>query len=134
MKRVKNLVPVVLSVLALTLAGCGGGDDGDTGGGDAGGGSGAASDTISVVGTDDLKWSETELRATAGEVTVNLTCEEAVNHNFVIEELDDELVVECDPGASATGTVELEAGTYTYYCNIAGHREAGMEGTLTVEG
>ena len=120
----------LLLVLALALAACGGGDGGDAG--DSG--DGAASGEVAVTGTDELKFEPSELRAAAGEVSVELTCESGIEHNFLIEESGDELIAECAAGETGSGTVELEAGDYTFYCNIPGHREAGMEGTLTVEG
>jgi uncharacterized cupredoxin-like copper-binding protein len=36
-------------------------------------------------------------------------------------------------GASSTATAELEAGSYRFFCDVVGHEEAGMEGTLTVK-
>ena len=36
-------------------------------------------------------------------------------------------------GSSTTLDAELEAGEYTFYCSVDAHREAGMEGPLTVE-
>ena len=36
-------------------------------------------------------------------------------------------------GASAEITVDLPAGAYTYYCDVPGHRAAGMEGALITQ-
>ena len=55
-------------------------------------------------------------------------------HDLVIEELGDQVVVSLtDSGETASGTVELEAGEYTLYCDVPGHRAGGMEETVTVE-
>lgn len=108
------------------LAACGGGGNGGGPGGDAEG------TVLEVLGTDSLAFEPSELSAPAGEITVELASEEGINHTFVIEELGDREVVAADAGETASGTVELEPGTYTFYCSVPGHRAAGMEGTLTV--
>jgi len=38
-----------------------------------------------------------------------------------------------DAGATTKLTVDLKAGTYTYICNVPGHEQLGMKGTLTVK-
>jgi uncharacterized cupredoxin-like copper-binding protein len=35
-------------------------------------------------------------------------------------------------GGSRSLSLKLKPGTYTFYCSVPGHRQAGMEGTLTV--
>lgn len=117
-----------LLVGATALAACGGGDDQAGGDGDSAAGS---EGVVEVLGTDALAFEPEELTATGGEVTVELTSGEGVLHTFAIDETDD-VVVEAAAGATATGTVNLEPGEYTFYCDVPGHREAGMEGTLTV--
>jgi uncharacterized cupredoxin-like copper-binding protein len=45
-----------------------------------------------------------------------------------------ELFVSASPGRQATLTfIPREAGTFTFYCTISGHRRLGMEGAITVE-
>ena len=36
-------------------------------------------------------------------------------------------------GGTKSFSATLKPGTYTYYCSVPGHREAGMQGTLTVK-
>lgn len=120
---------VVLAVLtSVLLAACGGGAAPDGGGGDGGA-------ALAVTGTDGLAFEPAELTAPPDEITVELTAEPSVRHTFVVEDADgDTTVVEAAAGETATGTVSLEAGSYTFYCDVPGHREAGMEGTLEVQG
>jgi uncharacterized cupredoxin-like copper-binding protein len=33
----------------------------------------------------------------------------------------------------STFTADLKAGTYIFYCQVPGHEQAGMKGTLTVK-
>ena len=114
-----------LLVLALALGACSGED-------------GAAVDPPSAepsarltVEAGDLYFEPEQLAALAGEVTVTLRNVGSVVHDFVIEELGDEVVAFAAARSTDTGTVTLEAGTYTYSCSIPGHRNA-MEGTLVV--
>lgn len=122
-RPVRRTVLALGAVLALSACGSGGEADAGT--------RVPVEGALAVTGTDGLKFDPTSLAAEAGEVTVELRCERAVAHDFVIEEIDD-TVAGCNGGGADAGTVQLEAGEYTYYCSLPGHRSAGMEGTLTV--
>jgi nitrite reductase (NO-forming) len=102
-----------------------------SGSGDAGA---ASLPTTVDVAMEDIKFDVTELTVPANsEVTVNLTNKGAATHNFNIDELN---VQSGDYAGGQTGTVTIKTGapgTYTYYCNIPGHKEAGMMGQLIVK-
>jgi uncharacterized cupredoxin-like copper-binding protein len=109
--------------LALGVAACGG----DDAAGDV-----EPSAVLEVEG-GEMYYEPDRLVAIAGEVTVTLDNVGIVEHDFLIEEMGDlDVVGMVDPGQSATGTVELEPGTYTVYCSVPGHRNAGMQATLEV--
>ena len=117
------------AALALLVAACGG-DAGDAGGGDAG--ASAAGTTSIEIEAGDLYYDPEELTAAAGTIEMTLINVGVAEHDIVIEEADDTEVVFAAGGETATGSIELEAGTYTFYCSIPGHRSA-MEGTLIVD-
>lgn len=70
------------------------------------------------------------LQADGIEITIDN--EGQVQHTFVIEGLEEEFKLSAQPGETDSGTIQLEAGTYTFYCDVPGHRESGMEGTVEV--
>jgi plastocyanin len=82
-----------------------------------------------------LMFEEKDVSATAGNDTIDFTNPSSVPHNVAIEDSGGKTIAETETVAEGTASteVELEPGTYTYYCTIPGHREAGMEGTLTVK-
>lgn len=120
--RSRASLALLAGALSIGLAACGGGEAVAPEDVDA---------DVVVRGTDALKFEPTELEADAGTISIGLISEGSLVHDVVIEEADDTKVVEARGGAEV-GTVDLEAGTYTFYCSIPGHREAGMEGTLEV--
>lgn len=122
--RLAAVALAVGAVLAACAGGGSGGQDGDADGAATGG------DRLEVVGTDGRAFEPERATVAAGDVTIELTSEPAVPHTFNIEELDDVQVVMADGGETATGTIGLEPGTYTFCRSIPGHRQAGMEGTL----
>ena len=90
------------------------------------------SDTLVNVSAIDIAYEQTEISIAADtDVTIAVKNNGVLEHDLVIDGTDyaTPLIV---GGETAEVVVNLPAGTYTYYCSIAGHREAGMEGTLTV--
>ena len=66
------------------------------------------------------------------DVTFLLPNSGAAQHNFSIDALG--ISVDQAPGQMDQKVViNAPAGTYEYYCNVPGHKEAGMVGTLTVQ-
>lgn len=83
-----------------------------------------------------LSFDQKSLKAKTGTVTVTLQNPggNQMPHNIVIEgEGVEEAGEVVQPGGSSTATADLKPGVYTFYCEVGQHRQAGMEGKLTVE-
>jgi plastocyanin len=96
---------------------------------------GGASTTLDVeASATALAYDTTKLTAKAGQVTIDFKNPSPLPHNVVIEENGKELAgFEPIAEGEESETAELKPGTYTFFCSVPGHREAGMEGTLTVK-
>jgi plastocyanin len=89
-----------------------------------------------------LAYTTNKATATAGPVTITMANMSGVSHNIAIEAGSGGASPAGKPvlGAttfatkgSASITVSLKPGTYTFFCQASGHRAAGMWGTLTVK-
>lgn len=121
MRTIRPRTLGLIAAAAVVALGCGNGDE-------------AERSNDLVIEAGDLYYEPDAFAASAGEVSFSMENVGAVEHDLVIEELGDtEIIGLIDPGETGSGSISLDAGTYTLYCNVVGHREAGMEATLDVE-
>ena len=136
---------IALALATAVFAGCGGDDEEESastptpaaeateepaGGGEGGG------ETLAFSAPADgsLKFDQGDVTAKAGKLTVTFDNPSSVPHAVEIEGNGVDEVSETVTGSEAPPiTVDLQPGTYEYYCPVAGHEAAGMKGTLTVE-
>ncbi len=72
--------------------------------------------------------------APAGALEIDSKNDASIPHDIAVEGNGvNSKGKEVQGGATSTVKVTLKAGKYTFYCSVPGHREGGMEGTLTVK-
>ena len=142
----KLTILLALGALApFGLAACGGGGGGSTTPAapsptttTAGGGGGGGGETVNVAASSsegDLAFAQSSLSAKAGNDTFDFNNPQGTTHDFCIEDSSG-AQLGCSSqisSSSTTLTVDLSPGKYTYYCSVDAHRDAGMQGTLTVK-
>ena len=148
----RSMVPA-LTFASLTLAlaaACGGSSNDD-------GPAATLADTLSGVvvermlalGMRDIAFDSDRLEIAVGAVAeIALSNEGNLTHDFTIERIDAETTV-TGRGSAGSGRYDVhvvvdgredallllrvaDAGEYSFFCAVSGHRQAGMEGTLTV--
>jgi plastocyanin len=100
------------------------------------GAQGTAAGKTVEVSTDPSKiaFEQKSLSAPAGSVTFAFTNQADIPHDFKIEKDGKDVGgTNVVTKSEANLNVDLEPGTYTFYCSVGDHREEGMEGKLTVE-
>lgn len=144
----KLAVAFALVLAALALVACGGSSDDGTAttgggatttesGGEAEGKSAGSAGSVAFEADPggDLAYTSDTATAKAGEVTIDFTNPQPLTHDVAIEDAEGETIgkTELISEGSDSTVVDLEPGKYSFYCSVPGHREVGMEGTLTVK-
>ena len=144
--RRASAVACVAALSALGLVACGGGNDNSdttaaatppatTTAGGGGAAAGGSTVNFSTPSGTELAYNQKSASAKAGSVTIDFQNNESIPHDVAIEAPSGDTVGQTDLVASGTAntTVDLQPGTYTFFCTVPGHREAGMVGPLTVK-
>ena len=138
----------LLAAMSITVAACGGDDDDssdgggssagattqeETSGGGGGGGGGGETLKLSADPGGALKFDKSSLTAKAGKVTIVMDNPSDLPHAVEVEgkgvEVSGDTVTK---GGVSKASANLKPGEYEFYCPVDGHKQAGMEGTLTV--
>ncbi|HEU4658401.1 MAG TPA: plastocyanin/azurin family copper-binding protein [Capillimicrobium sp.] len=151
--RTTSLAAGLLALaLGLPLAGCGGDDESSSSttgssaasstasagsgygsaGGQAAGGGGGTTLQLAADPSGKLAFDKTSLEAKAGKVTIDFTNDSSTPHAVEVEGNGVEEETDTVTDGKASVTVDLQPGTYEFYCPVDGHEAAGMKGELTV--
>ena len=126
-KYVKPLIFLFISTAILLSSGCGGGTTTQSSTPEP------ADGVVRVVADDTQNFDKDRYTAAAGVIEIEYILDGFQAHNLLVEGYEDEMVLEVENGETSTGSISLEPGRYILYCDIAGHRESGMEAQLLVE-
>jgi uncharacterized cupredoxin-like copper-binding protein len=99
--------------------------------GGAGGGAAAGGAAADIEG-GDLFFKPKELAVPAGPVQVTLKNSGALQHTLLVDGAPKFKKLVVDPGKSQTEPLDVGPGEYVLYCDVPGHRQAGMETKLKV--
>jgi len=146
MVTVRRIASITTVVFTLLLAACGQSQ------------SAASSPQVASVAAKEFAFTPAALTVTAGQpVTINFQNTGSVDHDFSIREIEisgeatssgdassghmmggmsDQPKLHVAASAGGKGTLTFtpsKPGIYEFYCTVAGHKEAGMVGTLTVK-
>src|SRR5918996_401642 len=136
MKKHVTVVACLAAGAALFLSACGGeGGDGSEAGSQQPAAGAETGKTIAIEATDFAFKPDTVELPAPGTYTFVVTNSGKAEHALEIEGPGVEKETQTiGPGGEARLSVEItEAGEYEIYCPVAGHREMGMEGQLTVK-
>jgi uncharacterized cupredoxin-like copper-binding protein len=137
MKKIAALLALALAAAALVACGGGGSTTTTETGGGAGGGAAGGGSTLKFEAdpSGQLSYTTKSVTAKAGKVTVELHNPQPLPHDVAIEDSSGKTIGKTEVVTESTDTavVNLKPGKYTFFCTVPGHRQAGMEGTLTVK-
>jgi plastocyanin len=102
---------------------------------EASGEASGAGGTVKLAADESaLAYDTDSLEVDSGKVEIDFDNPSSIGHDVDVEKDGEELGgTEVISQGEESVEVDLEPGTYTFFCSVPGHREAGMEGTLTVK-
>jgi plastocyanin len=83
--------------------------------------------------TGQLRFDKKTLQGKAGKVTIDFTNDSQVGHDVTIAKGASKLGgTKVITKSKASVSIDLKPGQYVFYCSVPGHRQGGMQGTLTI--
>lgn len=120
MKRSASTVTATIIACVSIVAACAAGTDVSDG------------EAINLIATE-YAFTPSKASVPAGDVRLTVENTGEKIHDLVIERMNGEApLLQMEPGERAETLISLRPGIYLAYCNLGGHRNAGMEMTLVV--